>query len=53
MLKANVAQRKIERQSSEDEMTSKDFIDIFLDAEVDLSEVKFGEESDVSEIWKK
>ncbi|KAF8375501.1 hypothetical protein PRIPAC_81930 [Pristionchus pacificus] len=48
MLKANVAQRKLERQNNEDESKSKDFIDIFLDAKVDVSEVKFGEESDTA-----
>ncbi|GMT22203.1 hypothetical protein PFISCL1PPCAC_13500, partial [Pristionchus fissidentatus] len=45
LLRANVEQRKKER-SENGKDTSGDFIDLFLDAEVDVSEVQFGEESD-------
>ncbi|GMS94736.1 hypothetical protein PENTCL1PPCAC_16911 [Pristionchus entomophagus] len=48
MLKKNVEKRKLERQNCEDKSESTDFIDIFLDAEVDASEVKFGEDSDTA-----
>ncbi|KAF8370886.1 hypothetical protein PRIPAC_77315 [Pristionchus pacificus] len=52
MLKKNVTQRKIDRKN--EQTKSKDFIDIFLDTEVDASEVKFGADSDVRmSIWTK
>ncbi|GMT22206.1 hypothetical protein PFISCL1PPCAC_13503, partial [Pristionchus fissidentatus] len=47
MLRKNIAQRKKEREENGNTETS-DFIDMFLDAEVDVSEVQFGEESDTS-----
>ncbi|GMT22204.1 hypothetical protein PFISCL1PPCAC_13501, partial [Pristionchus fissidentatus] len=46
MLKANVEQRKKER--AENKQSTGDFIDLFLDAEVDQSEVQFGEYSDTA-----
>ncbi|GMT23067.1 hypothetical protein PFISCL1PPCAC_14364, partial [Pristionchus fissidentatus] len=47
MLKKNVEQRKMERKENGNEETG-DFIDLFLDAEVDASEVQFGEDSDTT-----
>ncbi|GMT21589.1 hypothetical protein PFISCL1PPCAC_12886 [Pristionchus fissidentatus] len=47
MLKANVEQRRKERETNGNEATG-DFIDLFLDAEVDASEVQFGENSDTA-----
>ncbi|GMR45274.1 hypothetical protein PMAYCL1PPCAC_15469, partial [Pristionchus mayeri] len=46
MLQRNVVERKAARVRGE--KSSGDFIDLFLDAEVDVSEVQFGEESDTS-----
>lgn len=46
MLKKNVEDRKAQRANGL--KSTGDFIDLFLDAEVDVSEVQFGEDSDVS-----
>ncbi|KAF8370580.1 hypothetical protein PRIPAC_77009, partial [Pristionchus pacificus] len=48
MLKEIIEQRKLERLQNNGNSQSKDFIDIFLDAEVDASEVQFGADSDTS-----
>ncbi|GMS94521.1 hypothetical protein PENTCL1PPCAC_16696, partial [Pristionchus entomophagus] len=48
MLKTNIEQRKLLRQKNGNRAKSTDFIDIFLDAEVDASEVAYDENSDTS-----
>ncbi|KAF8375044.1 hypothetical protein PRIPAC_81473 [Pristionchus pacificus] len=46
MLKKNVEDRKAQRANGL--KSTGDFIDLFLDAEVDVSEVQFGEDSDTA-----
>ncbi|GMR61302.1 hypothetical protein PMAYCL1PPCAC_31497, partial [Pristionchus mayeri] len=48
MLKKKIEERKKDRQREDWDDKSRDFIDIFLDAEVDPSEVDFGENADTS-----